>query len=121
MGHSSATFTLRNWSFSVHGNHVYDRISGPQHRLDIGFSAKGDAAARSLPHGLVGQSYSSMMPRHGAVDEYPSMGHFKTSSMAEGAIEGVGAQYELGAPYETRFAFSRFDEADAVRVSAARE
>ena len=41
--------------------------------------------------------------------------------MAEGAIEGVGAQYELGAPYETRFAFSRFDEADAVRVSAARE
>ena len=121
MGHSSATFTLRNWSFSVHGNHVYDRISGPQHRLDIGFSAKGDAAARSLPHGLVGQSYSSMMPRHGAVDEYPSMGHFKTSSMAEGAIEGVGAQYELGAPYETRFAFSRFDEADALRVSAARE
>ena len=63
---------------------------GPAHRLDIGFSAKGDFAARSRPHGvsvipvcthpiggsdaqgrlslvlgIFGQSFSSPIPRYG--------------------------------------------------------
>ena len=35
------------------GNHVYDRLSGPRHRLDVSISAADGAAARSLPHGIV--------------------------------------------------------------------
>mgnify|MGYP004232194673 CR=1 FL=1 len=31
--------------------------------------------------------------------------------MAEGAIEGVAAQYALAGPHATDFAFSRFDKA----------
>ena len=45
MAHSSATFTLGNWTVLVHGNHVYDWVSGPKHRLDVSFSARGAAAA----------------------------------------------------------------------------
>ena len=43
-----------------------DRISGPRHRLDLTLSDAGDAAARDLPHGLVGQSFSSTQERIGA-------------------------------------------------------
>ena len=105
---SSAYFSLRNWTVIVRGNHVYDWISGPKHRLDVSFSARGDAAARDLPHGLIGQSFASTAPRFGMVDEYPEAGHFTTSAMGEGAIEGEAMQYEVASPYATDFAFSRF-------------
>ena len=39
----------------VRGNYVYDRVSGPTHRLDITFKDGAGAAARALPHGLIGQ------------------------------------------------------------------
>ena len=52
---SGASFTVGDWTLTVHGNYVYGRISGPQHRLDLAFKARGDAPARSLPHGIVGQ------------------------------------------------------------------
>ena len=52
---SGASFTVGNWTLTVHGNYVYGRISGPQHRLDLAFKARGDAPARSVPHGIVGQ------------------------------------------------------------------
>jgi len=112
MAFSSATFGLGNWTVTVRGNHVYDWISGPKHRLDVSFNARGDAPARSLPHGIIGQSFSSSSPRHGRVDEYPEAGRFTTSAMAEGAIEGEAALYEMPHPHATHFAFSRFDEAD---------
>jgi len=32
--------------------------------------------------------------------------------MAEGAIEGPAKLYKVAGPYETRFAFSRFDAAE---------
>ena len=50
-----ASFTVGDWTLTVHGNYVYGRISGPQHRLDLAFKARGDAPARSVPHGIVGQ------------------------------------------------------------------
>ena len=65
--------------------------------------------ASSFPLGIVGQSFSSDSPRHGATDIYPEEGLFETSANAEGAIEGSAAMYEVPSPYETRFAFSRFD------------
>ena len=74
---SGASFTVGNWTLTVHGNYVYGRISGPQHRLDLAFKARGDAPARSLPHGIIGQvrvgrerareraSESESLPRRG--------------------------------------------------------
>jgi len=106
---ASAYFSLPRWSLHVRGNHVYGHISGPLHRLDISFHAKDNAASRSLPHGLVGQSFSSTASRWGNVDEYPAEGHFTTAAMAEGAIEGEAAMYEVAAADATSFAFSRFD------------
>ena len=113
MGISSAIFTLRNWTVNVHGNFVYGWVSGPKHRIDVSLSARGDAAARSLPHGLVGQSFSSTAPRHGKKDLYPIAGSFKTSAQAEGAIEGSVSNYELAGPYSTAFTFSRYDGKEA--------
>ena len=47
--------------------------------------------AQNLPVGIVGQSLSTTQPRNGKRDDPPlgkSAGHFKTSVMAEGAVEG---------------------------------
>mmetsp|Transcript_35125 Transcript_35125/g.113276 ORF Transcript_35125/g.113276 Transcript_35125/m.113276 type:complete len:549 (-) Transcript_35125:155-1801(-) len=103
---------VRNWTFTVGAKSVEGWVSGPKHQLDINIHAAGDAAARTLPHGIVGQSFSATTPREGKRDAYPgsNAGRFKTSAMAEGAIEGNAAMYEVTTPYETRFAFSRFDE-----------
>ena len=75
--------------------------------------------ASSFPLGIVGQSFSSDSPRHGATDIYPEEGHFDTAAMAEAAIEGSAAMYEVPSLYETRFVFSRFDAAE--RLSPALE
>ena len=106
---STASFEAGNWTVTVKASPVYNLIAGPEHRLDIGFRVKGDYAARFLPHGIFGQSFSSTEPRHGKVDAYPHSGHFRTTAMAEGAIEGEAAQYEVGSPYATRFVYSRFE------------
>lgn len=107
---SSAVFRLGDWTVTVRGNRVYDRIAGPRHRVDIHYAARG-AAVAGLPHGIIGQSFASSTPRSGRVDLYPSSGNFTTSAMAEGAIDGDASQYEVGLPHETRFAYSRFDAA----------
>ena len=62
-----------------------------------------------MPHGIIGQSFASASPRHGRVDLYPPSGRFKTQAMAEGAIEGQAANYEVATPFATHFAFSCFD------------
>ncbi|EOD15411.1 hypothetical protein EMIHUDRAFT_211614 [Emiliania huxleyi CCMP1516] len=109
MSFSSAQFSWRSWVITVRGNHVYDWVSGPRHRIDVSFRfhARG-SAARVMPHGIIGQSFSSNEPRHGHVDSYPQDGEFITSAMAEGAIEGNATMYEMASPYATEFAFSRF-------------
>ena len=60
-------------------------LSGPEHRLDVGFSLRGDYAARNLPHGIFGQSFSSTGPLYGKVDNYPHSGHFVTSAQVRGS------------------------------------
>ena len=110
MKSSSGNATVGDWVIWIKGSPVYDRISGPQHRLDLGFHSIGDVAARSRPHGLIGQSYSSPLPRNGKTDNYPAEGYFKTSAMAEGAIDGQAENYEVTSAYATHFTFSRFDE-----------
>ena len=107
--YSSAVFQVRAWAATVRGGYVYDRISGPRHRLDVSISAPGNAPERTFPHGLLGQSFASSVPRNGKQDSYPAAGRFATSAQAEGAIEGTAAMYEVESRYATRFAFSRFD------------
>ena len=59
--------------------------------------------------GLLGQSFSGDGKRDGKRGVYPAAGRFTTSAMAEGAIEGTAAMYEVASPHATDFAFSRFD------------
>ena len=116
MGYSSATFAFRNWTVKVHGMRsvprAEDHVAGPKHRLDIGFSARGDAPSRDRPHGIIGQSYATPgLVRHGNEDKYPLAGHYTTSAQAEGAIEGTVSDYEVASVHATEFAFSRFNAA----------
>ena len=114
MRYSSATFELGNWTVTVHGLQSCKGclLAGPEHRLDLGFSARGDAPSRDRPHGIVGQSYAAPFhARHGKKDLYPWSGHYTTSAQAEGAIEGTASDYEVQTAHATRFAFSRFDAA----------
>ena len=92
MGHTTATFDADGWIVRVTGAAVFDRIAGPRHRqsalrskgaqgrctmsppslptpcrLDIGFTGREGAAARGLPHGIIGQSFASSEPRYGKV------------------------------------------------------
>ena len=97
-----------NWSVTVSGGRSY-ATEGPEHRLDVGIVVRGDFAARNLPHGIFGQSFSSPLPRQGNVDIYPEAGRFTTTAMAEGALDGDASMYEVPSPYATDFKFSRFD------------
>ena len=124
MDHSSATFKLGNWTVKVHGMRsvprAEDYIAGPDHRLDIGFTARGDAPARDMPHGIIGQSYATPgLERHGKKDIYPFSGSYTTSAQAEGAIEGTVSDYEAASTHATDFAFSRFSAAKEGSVEGA--
>ena len=110
---STLTVATGEWLVKVTGQPVYGRLSGPAHRLDVALEplvAEEKFAAK--PHGLVGQSYDgSKVPRYGRVDQYPPLevpADFTTAAMAEGAIEGVAADYQVADKYATQFKFSRF-------------
>ena len=111
MGYSSATFAFKNWTMTVHGMQSCKGclIAGPAHRLDIGFTARGDAPSRDMPHGIIGQSYATPgRVRNGKVDQYPFSGYYITNAQAEGAIDGTASDYEVASPFSTAFAFDRF-------------
>ena len=61
--------------------------------------------------GIFGQSFCTTAPRIGRIDIYPHEGHFTTAAMAEGAIDGSAETYQVAHPFDTHFAFSRFDAA----------
>ena len=117
--YSSATFKYRDaWAVVVRGNYVFDRKSGPTHRLDLTFKEIGNAAARSLPHGIIGQSFTTNAPRRGKQDVYPASGRFATSAQAEGAIDGVYTDYRLPAMWSTTFKFSQYHKLAKVPVAS---
>jgi len=61
------------------------------------------------PHGLIGQSWDGDgMGIDGAQDNYTAA-VVTTKAMAEGAIEGVAADYEMEDKFATTFKYSRFD------------
>lgn len=117
VGYSTATWRVRGWIVKIRGGHVYDRISGPAHRLDTSFSAEREAARASQPHGIIGQSFASSAARYGRIDTYPAVGTFRTEAMAEGAIEGEANRYEVPSSFATEFAFSRFRSAPALAAA----
>jgi len=82
--------------------------------LDIqivpGYDADHDIVA---PHGLIGQSWDGDdIGIDGAQDNYTAA-VVTTKAMAEGAIEGVAADYEMEDKFATAFKFSRFDAVKA--------
>ena len=112
----------QQWLIKITGVAVYDRISGPHHRVGTALQPVADTSD-VLPHGLVGQSFgSSEVPRYGRVDQYPPLevpSEFTTAAMAEGAIEGSASDYQVASPYATGFAFSRFNAAERSRTVAS--
>ena len=120
MDYSSATFAFRNWTVTVHGMRSCKGclIAGPEHRLDISFTAHGDPS-RDRPHGIIGQSYATPgLVRHGKKDTYPWAGNYTTSAQAEGAIEGTASDYDMQSAHATKFTFSRFDAAASALAAA---
>ena len=114
---------------------IYNHVAGPSKwRFDIsirpldgttGLEAKyGKASETCFPHGIIGQSWDGDdIAINGAVDDYtfnPNEPTITTKAMAEGAIEGVAADYELAKGDATDFAFSRFDK-DGDAICAPRD
>lgn len=90
VGYSHAKFNVRNWTIVGRGNPVFGRLRGPRHRLDVSFRAKAGSPARDLPHGIVGQSFSSPLPRVGKIDVYPTEGWIRTTAMAVRPLPSLG-------------------------------
>ena len=75
------------------------------------------------PHGLLGQTFDrDKLEVNGARDDYSRLddgrrtadrkqrgGDVTTKAKAEGAIEGVAADYKMASEFSTNFRFSRFD------------
>lgn len=110
--YSSLHVDTPEWTISVHGNPVYDRLDGPLHRIDVQLHQRVPYAKFvSMPHGIVGQSFDGHpIPRFGKTDEYPASGSYTTTAQAEGAIDGTIQDYRVYYPYETEFKFSRFSK-----------
>jgi hypothetical protein len=111
----ASTLTVRTleWEIKVTGRPIWDRLSGAHHRIDLALKPLvAEEKLSAKPHGLVGQSFDgSDIARQGRLDQYPLLnipGEFTTSAMAEGAIEGVAADYEVASKYATSFKFGRF-------------
>ena len=95
------------------GQPTYNIVSGPAHRIDLTVSPLVPIEKLGVrPHGLIGQSFDgSRVPRFGRVDVYPPLdipGEFRTTAMAEGAIEGTASDYEMNSPHATSYRFSVF-------------
>ena len=100
------------WKITVENKPVYNWISGASRRLDLRIELlTSEADLPTMPHGLIGQSWDGDgRAADGRLDVYPKTAgaHMTTSAMAEGAIEGIPAHYEVATPYDVRFLYSRF-------------
>jgi hypothetical protein len=105
-----ARVEMPQWVLSIAAHRVWNRVDGPKYRLDLAMKptvAEHDLAA--WPHGIIGQSYDGDNTAiSGRQDNY-SAAVVVTEAMAEGAIEGVAADYQVASAFETAFKFSRFD------------
>jgi len=88
--------------------------------LDVKIAALYDADHDAgAPHGLIGQSYDGdSIAVDGAQDSYTGR-EVTTKAMAEGAIEGVAADYQMASKLATAFKYSRFDASSAQHPDGA--
>lgn len=99
------------WVLSVWSQPYPNAVANPgKALLNTQVEALYDADADIVaPHGLVGQSYDGDdAPLNGKLDDY-SGAEVTTTAQAEGAIEGVAADYRMRHKFATRFKYSRFD------------
>jgi hypothetical protein len=91
------------WRFDVAIRKLDDTVFAKKH---------GFASATCFPHGLVGQSWDGDdVAVFGKMDDYTfnkEHPEVRTTSMAEGSIEGVADDYILSGPFDLDFKFSRF-------------
>ena len=108
---SSAKFRVPGWTIKVAAaqSGVASAARSPARRVAARARGRGGAASDARPGRAV--LWLGGSARDGKRDLYPSEGRFRTSAMAEGAIEGNAAMYELAGPLATEFPFSRFREA----------
>lgn len=112
--YKQATLVVRaaGWETNVTRKPVYNGISGPSWRLDLAIRPlnRTVGADGAWPHGILGQTWDGDdVAIDGAQDEYDRAGtQVWTTSMAEGALEGVADDYALRSAYDHNFKYSRF-------------
>lgn len=124
--YKQATLFVRanGWETNVTRQPIYNPIRGPSRwRFDIamrvlggrtGLEARhGTASETCFAHGLIGQSFDrDDVAVDGATDEYVvvngGLATITTRAQAEGAIEGVAADYALAGRFDTGFRFARY-------------
>ncbi len=127
--YKQATLFVRanGWEMNVTRQPIYNPVRGPSRwRLDIamrvlgghtGLEAKhGTASETCFAHGLIGQSFDrDDVAVDGAMDEYATaadgVAAVTTRAQAEGAIEGVAADYALDGRFGTAFRYARYNAA----------
>jgi len=114
MQRSSMSLDTKEFSLRAAVQPIYDRRSGPMHRVDFSASTRvPESHLEVAPHGLIGASFDgSGRSRIGRVDHYPDddAGEvFRTEAMAEGALDGPPEKYEVSRPHDVRFAWMRYD------------
>ena len=111
-GQASVIWHTPEWEIVAKPRNVFNHISGTDKRVDVFITALiPHKSMITDPHGIIGQSYGKDQTVNGKRDVYPAKGHFKTSALAEGAIEGDVDMYVAKGPYDTQsFKFSKFYE-----------
>lgn len=123
--YKQSTLLMRaaGWETNVTRKPVYNRLTGPEWRLDVslrplngtGFESRhGNASGLVAPHGIIGQTWDGDgIAVDGAQDDYEHSGvEIWTTSMAEGGIEGDARDYELANKFAHDFRYSRFESTE---------
>jgi len=116
------------WKLEASARLIWRSTVPGKKQIDLSFAPLRDPLAPQLgtgkivaPHGLIGQSYDGDgMAVDGKQDKYTDLwkaqggGHeIATEAQAEGAIEGMGADYKMADFFGTDFKYSRFAVAEA--------
>jgi hypothetical protein len=129
IGHGVAlTVSTGKWEVQAWSKRFPNPMANPgKALLNVAIAAQYDANHDVVaPHGVIGQSYDGdSVAVDGATDDYTGK-EITTKAMAEGAIEGVAADYKMAGPFETNYKFTRFDATaakprDASKLSGRKE
>jgi len=112
MSSSKMILVAPDWRVTIKRQRVLDRVDGGERRIDMDLELLSpEAELPTMPHGIIGQSWDGDgMAVDGQLDQYPRVqgAVFTTYAMGEGAIEGRARDYEMTAPFEVRYKYSRF-------------